>query len=104
MSSYRGTGHARVNPQHPQAQAVCDRCGGWYNHCDLSWQFDYRGNALANLRILVCNRCMDKPQEQNRPVILGPDPIPIKDARLEQYTLGYTPQPPIPILQYVAED
>lgn len=81
--SYRGTGHARVDVNHPEAFACCDRCGGWYNRSDLDWQFDYRGNALANLRILVCQKCMDVPNEQLRPVIIGPDPIPVKDPRPE---------------------
>lgn len=43
---------------------------------------DWRGNQLSNLRLLVCPRCYDTPQENgNRPVILPPDPEPVKDPR-----------------------
>jgi hypothetical protein len=65
----------------PEAWANCDRCNFRYLHKDLSWQFDWRGNSLANLRILVCDRCLDDPQEQQRPIIIGPDPIPIPNPR-----------------------
>lgn len=48
----------------------------------LVWQWDWRGPSLANLRILVCTAtCDDIPQEQLRPIILGPDPIPVSDPR-----------------------
>lgn len=82
---YNFTGRAKVNPSSPSAFAVCDRCSRWYNHVDLQWQFDYRGKALANLRILVCDRCLDVPQQQLRPKILTADPIAIPNPRLEQF-------------------
>lgn len=56
-----------------------------YNHVDLRFQFDYQGDTLQNLHLLVCQTCYDKPNELNRPVILPPDPVPIRDARPEQY-------------------
>jgi len=40
---------------------------------------------LQNLRILVCNRCLDIPQEQLRAIVLPPDPQPIINARPELY-------------------
>ncbi len=81
----RPTGRARVDRSNPQAFAVCDRCGRWYNHIELQWQFDYRGKNLANLRILVCDNCLDVPQQQLRPKILTPDPVAIPNPRLEQF-------------------
>jgi hypothetical protein len=80
-------GRARVSSTNPEAQAVCDRCGLWYNFNDLVWQFDWRGSTLQNLRILVCKRtCLDVPQEQLRAITLPADPVPIINARTEQYT------------------
>ena len=77
-------GRARVDPQAPQAFAVCDRCGFRRNHVDLTWQYQYRGNALTNIRVLVCvDKCLDVPHQFARPVILPPDPVPISDPRPE---------------------
>jgi hypothetical protein len=79
------SGRAITNPDSPKAFGVCDRCGIWYNHCNLSWQFDYRGRSLANIRILVCDRCNDDPQPQLKPRIIPPDPLPIANSRVEQF-------------------
>ena len=65
----------------PKPIGYCDRCNFRYYLDDLRWQFDWRGNALQNLRILVCKPCEDKPFELNRPIIIGPDPYPLKDPR-----------------------
>jgi hypothetical protein len=83
--SYRYHGKARVDPTNPQAFAICDRCGGLYNHVDLQWQHQWIGPQLQNLRILVCEKCLDRPQEQLRTIILPPDPLPIYNARPERY-------------------
>ena len=54
---------------------------------------DYRGNTLQNLRLLVCPRCLDTPQDQLRPIIVPPDPIPIKDPRPGFYASQEGPAP-----------
>lgn len=82
---WRYHGHARVNARHPQSAGICDRCGCLYNRVDLCWQFDYTGTRLQNLRILVCPRCLDVPQQQLRARILSADPIPIFQPRPEQF-------------------
>lgn len=78
-------GRASANPSSPRAFAVCDRCGIWYNHHELTWQYDFRGKTLQNLRILVCETCLDEPQPQLKPRVIPPDPLPVKDARTEPY-------------------
>lgn len=78
-------GRARISARSPQAAAVCDRCGFVYNHCDLQWQYDWRGAALQNLRILVCRHCLDTPQQQLRAAVLSADPVPIINARPQDY-------------------
>jgi hypothetical protein len=85
--AWRPHGRARVNAKQPRAFAICDRCGILYNHVDLSWQLDWRGNKITNIRLLVCKHCYDKPYEGNRPLKLPPDPLPIKDARPVQYSI-----------------
>ena len=78
-------GRARTSSTSPQAHAICDRCGFRWNFVDLRWQFDWRGASLQNLRILVCRRCQDIPQEQLRAIVLPADPVPIINARPEQF-------------------
>lgn len=84
-------GRATINQRSPKALAVCDRCGFMYNHRDLSWQFQWRGTTLQNIRILVCQNCMDVPQEQLRVIVLPPDPVPIANARPETYVRDDNP-------------
>lgn len=76
-------GRARTSSKNPRAFGVCDRCGIWYNHATLKWQYDWRGTSLQNLRFLVCDRCYDLPQEQLRAIVVPPDPTPIINARVE---------------------
>jgi len=83
--AWRYHGHARVDPQRPEAFGVCDRCGRLFNLNDLLWQFDWRGPRLANLRIRVCRQDLDKPFIFFRPIILPPDPVPVRDPRPEAY-------------------
>lgn len=78
-------GRARVSSRNPQAQAVCDRCGIWHNHVNLQWQFDWAGASLINKRILVCERCLDVPQEQLRAIVLPQDPVQINNPRTEWF-------------------
>lgn len=80
--------HARVqvSAKNPRAAGICDRCGIPINHYKLRWQFDFAGLRLQNLRVLVCDRCYDAPQRQLGAKILGPDPIPIFNARPEPFT------------------
>lgn len=84
--AYRFHGRASVNANSPEAFARCDRCGFIYNHKNLKFQFDYRGPQLQNLRFLVCSPCYDKPQAQLKPIILTEDPLPIMNARPEDYS------------------
>ena len=85
MSYASKAGRARVSAKKPAAQAVCDRCGIWYNRVSLHWQFDWRGTSLQNLWILVCDRCLDTPQAQLRAIQLPADPVPVWQPRVENF-------------------
>ena len=96
----RPHGRAQISAQAPRALAVCDRCGFLYNHDALKWQWDFQqGPRLFNLRILVCEPCLDIPQQSGRTIVLPPDPVPIAYPRPEDYVaadnplsaLGYNP-------------
>jgi len=86
----RTTGRASVSTTNPRAFGICDRCGFLYNHHELQWQFDYRGAALMNIRILVCESCLDVPQNQLRNIIIPADPTPIMNARVQDYVTAET--------------
>jgi len=79
------SGRARTDARNPRAFAVCDRCSIWYNHYQLSWQYDWAGASLVNKRILVCSTCYDVPQEQLRAIVIPADPVPIVNPRVEPY-------------------
>ena len=83
--SRRPHGRATVDPSYPQAFAVCDRCGIWHNAVDLQYQYVIAGTAYINSHFLVCNRCLDEPALFLRPLILPPDPVPIRDPRVENF-------------------
>lgn len=83
-------GRARVSARNPQAQAVCQRCGIWYNRVDLKFQFEWRGAQLQNLYILVCEDCYDVPQSQLRAITLPADPTPIYYPSVEDFTQDET--------------
>ena len=87
MSYASLSGRARTSSTRPQAFAVCDRCGFWNNHYKLRWQYDYAGTSLVNQRLLVCSRCLDRPQQQLRAIVLPADPVPIINPRVEPFAL-----------------
>lgn len=84
------SGRARTSAKSPQAFAVCQRCGFWYNRANLNFQFEWRGASLQNTYILVCKPCMDIPQEQNRAIILPADPVPIFYPTVEDFDAAET--------------
>lgn len=80
------SGRARTSAKNPQAFAVCQRCGIWYNRVDLQFQWEWRGAQLQNLYILVCRECLDVPQEQLRAITLPADPVPIFYPSVEDFS------------------
>mgnify|MGYP001195876384 CR=1 FL=1 len=82
--------HADTDPDAPRAWATDDRSGFQINQYKMSWQYQWAGNQLINLRILVGPDNLDKPQEQLRTLILPPDPPPIYNARPEPYVMDET--------------
>lgn len=87
--------HATINAQSPRALGCCDRCGFTYNRDRLSWEHDWRGPRLQNLKILVCPTCSDTPQQNGqRTIIIPPDPLPIQNPRPDPYVyMGQSSSP-----------
>ena len=88
-----------TDPTQPQPVGFCDRCNSKNYLGDLQWQFIWAGPAEANIRLLVCRECWDVPNEQHRVIVIGPDPVPLKDPRpgftqTEENAAGVPPIPP----------
>ncbi len=77
--------HGRASSPPIGARGVCDRCGFLYDLISLAWQHQWAGAEKINLRILVCDDCLDKPSEQLRTPVLPPDPLPVANPRPEPY-------------------
>lgn len=82
----RPHGRASVSTRNPEAFAVCDRGGEWTNRTKLYKQMYYAGANLVWSGLLVCQRCLDLPNEQLRTIILPPDPVGIINARTENFS------------------
>lgn len=72
-----------VDPEHPSAQGICDRCGFSYNLKNMPMQTEWQGTSIQSLNLKVCETCLDEPNENLRSYSPGPDPLPVKDPRFE---------------------
>lgn len=89
----RGLTRNYADQDRPQPIGYCDRCNHRYWLSDLHWQHDWRGPKLANLRMLVCNTCEDQPYNHAQPIVIPPDPRPIRNPRPGYVTQQAGPQP-----------
>lgn len=79
--------YAETDPSFPSGWGTCERCGFVWNLRRLDWQFEFRGTRLDNTRHLVCPHCLDEPQRQLGTIFIPPDPLPLLNARPENYTI-----------------
>jgi len=62
-----------------------------YSMNRMAFQFDYLGGSTPqNLGLLVCARCTDDLNYQQKLLILPPDPAPIANTRPEPYSVDET--------------
>lgn len=91
--SYRPHGkHVSIDETSPKAVGICDKTGFIFNRKDLVKQMEWRGNALVWTGFLVGRPYVDEPNQQLRPPILPPDPVPVVMPRLEQESPPTQPQ------------
>lgn len=76
---------AATDPTAPRGWATSDRSGFIGLHKNLRYQFQWRGTQLVNTQLLVYEDEYDEPQRQLGTIILPPDPVPLMNARPEQY-------------------
>ncbi len=83
---------AAVDPYDPKAWGSSDRNGMVGNLANMRWNHEWRGPKIVNTRILVHEDELDVPQRQlGSPALLGPDPVPVVNARIEQYSIDEVP-------------
>ena len=80
-----------TDPTNPRAWGTSDRNGHIGQHARMRFQFDWAGTQLINRRILVHEDELDQPQRQLGTIILPPDPLPIMNARPENYAIDDRP-------------
>lgn len=79
------------NDPHLGPWSACDYCGFSFNLSKLQFQYDFMGGSTPqNLGFLVCSKCLDGLQYQNKLLVLPPDPAPIFNTRPENYTVDET--------------
>ena len=83
MGSFAPRGHAKLDPQHPAAFAICEMCGFQYNNRDLKWEVQWTGQEIRRTGHLVCPTCWDAPNYSVRAKTLPADPVPILNPRSE---------------------
>lgn len=83
---WRPHAHFRVDAKSPQGLGVCDRCYMTYNLVDLRQEKQWFGPRLMWTKFLVCKPCLDVPQQQLKPRVLPPDPLPLFNPRPENFT------------------
>ncbi len=82
---------AATDPSSPSAWGTDDRSGFIGNHRNLRWQYEWAGLKLINKRILVYDDMYDEPQRQLGTIVLPPDPLPVMNARVENYAIDEEP-------------
>ena len=89
-SGYYKLGQRRVDVdgRDPRAFGICDRCGFLRNLRKLRWQMQWNATQLYNQRILICDGCWDKPQQQLKQITLPSDPVGLPNARPEAFLVS----------------
>lgn len=78
--------YVTIDTSNPAALGICDKSGFVFRRQDMIKQMEWRGNALVWTGFIVGRPFADVPNEQLRPPILPPDPVPIKLPRTKQPT------------------
>jgi hypothetical protein len=85
IMSFRPKGrHVQIDVNFPEGLGICDYTGFVFNHKDLVKQMEWRGNGLIWTGYMVGRPYLDVPNEQLRPPILPPDPVPLRLPRPRQ--------------------
>jgi hypothetical protein len=70
-----------TDPSRPRPVGFDDRTGFKRYLDDLNWQMFWAGPTMGNTHLRIAPDALDVPNEQARTIVIGPDPIPLKDPR-----------------------
>ena len=74
----------KFDAHNPKAVAICDGCGFLVQHEHLREKKDYRGGTVpVGLSLYVCASCDDVPQPYFSRLLLRPDPVPVRNPRVD---------------------
>jgi hypothetical protein len=73
--------YGSVNREHPEAAGVCDRGGEVRKLSELRKEMIWAGKTLRWNGMLCCAEHIDPPHDQDRVLILKPDPVPVQNPR-----------------------
>lgn len=76
---------ARTNPSSPRGWSTDDKSGFIGNAINLTEQVQWRGTRILGTGVMTFPDFLDKPQPQLGTIILPPDPVPLQNARPENY-------------------
>lgn len=93
-----------VDMMRPRPVGISDASGFMYYLDDLQPNYQWRGNTLAWDGTLRGPEECDVPSEFLRPAILGPEPIPLKNARPAQYAAQNAGGVPAPTINQILGD
>lgn len=79
--------YVHIDPDNPEALAICDYTGFVFHRKDLIRQMEWRGDRLLWTGFYVGRPFADAPNPQLRPPILPPDPVPVREPRLPQFSI-----------------
>ena len=96
--------HVIIDSTHPQALGICDYSGFVFLRKDMVRQMEWRGDALVWTGFYVGKPYADVPNQQNRPPILEPDPVPVRDPRLPQGSTETHSNNTLPLISQIATD
>lgn len=75
--------HVFIDADEPHALAICDKTQFVHRRIDLVQQMEWRGNSIQWTGFLVGRDYVDTPNEQLRPPMLPPDPVPVPNPRVQ---------------------
>ena len=89
--TYRPYPKYATRDAHAGPLTTCDRCGMLDNGLRMQFQFDFKGGAAPqNTGLIVCDRCQDDFNFQQKLLIIPPDPPTFYNVRPESYTVDET--------------
>jgi len=77
--------YTKMSKNNPRGIARCDYSGFMVMHSSMKDQLQYRGNGLIKTGYMVDPHFLDKPNPQDLTPLIKADPVPLSNARPDNY-------------------